>query len=200
MTHINAQNVAMAKGMARRFIARDVPPNMRSRLEDDITSDALLALVEADRTFDSDAHDMVPFGAYAAAIIKYRMIDGLRVLLGRPTTSAYGTALWLLSPNRDPNVAAESVDERMDRMVGGCDDALASEVEDQLAMQQFVQVITFHLCTYGTQSERYVFAHRLLGETLKQIGATLGVGESRVCQIDRDIRRRLRRLQLEYPR
>ncbi|CAH2603320.1 Sigma-70 family RNA polymerase sigma factor [Rhodovastum atsumiense] len=61
----------------RRYFVRRLPPAM----VDDAVQDTLVALHEKRHTYDPSR----PFGAWLAAIAKYKWIDALRALRARPT-------------------------------------------------------------------------------------------------------------------
>jgi len=192
-SRVNARTVALAKGMARTFINRHVNVGDRSRCEDDLTSDALLGLVEANKTFE--AARGVPFSAYASIIIKYRLYDCLRSLLGRNTRRGHGQLGEVLTsrPSED-----DTAGDEWTRI--GEDDTYAAEAEDQLARDQFLFTVDQWLLHHCSVQECYVHSQRMHGVGMVAIGRELGVTESRVCQIQKAIWYKLRRAGLEDPR
>jgi RNA polymerase sigma factor (sigma-70 family) len=66
----------------RRYYCRRLPPPMI----DDVVQDALIALHEKRHTYDPSR----PFGAWLAAIARYKWIDALRTMKAKPTEALDG--------------------------------------------------------------------------------------------------------------
>jgi RNA polymerase sigma factor (sigma-70 family) len=141
-------------------------------LREEIEAEALAGLVNLAETYRPES----PWLKYVNRNLKYRLIDAMRRRSGRPTGKNY--------ERRSSINEADVLDLRLE-VIGDGDPAFA-EVE---AADAFA---------YATRRmpvrTRWIIAQRMAGVKMDEIGAELGISESRVSQILFEIRPELERV------
>lgn len=139
-----------------------------------------LGLVEARRRYD--LRRGVPFGAFAAMRIRGAILDGLR----REDLASREERARI---RRDENAAPAPTEVALD------DDLLMREtepVDERLCRARSAARLRGALATLPERERTVIERHFFAEEPLRSIGESLGVSESRVCQIVGAVVSRLR--------
>lgn len=196
-------NLGLARRIARGF-SRRVPVTVRP---EDLEGAALLGLTEAAGRFDQRHPDA--FVAFAARRIRGAVLDELRrhdplsrrgragvkklerarfelrTQLGRPPSDAelLEKLGWTEEELERHRLGAETA--QLD--VNECADLVSSDSQllpdEQAAKEQIKRQIAVALDRLPERDLEILNRYYVEGETLKEIGAALGVSESRVCQL-----------------
>jgi RNA polymerase sigma factor for flagellar operon FliA len=192
-----------------RYIARRIHDHLpRHILLDDLVHAGVLGLIDALQKFDSERH--VHFGSYAKFRIRGAILDSLREMdwsprnlrrKGRRLEEAHNKLRSELGHNPDePELAAElgmglrdlqallgeidglEVDSLLDGQEKDLRDADATPLV--LCLRSEMKQLLANAIEELTKKEQQVLALYYYKElTMKEVGAALGVGESRVSQI-----------------
>ncbi len=209
----NANSSALVRahmGLARR-IARQVHARMSSALDiDDLAQTGLVALVECARTYEDRGH---AFSTYASMRVRGAMIDALRshaaqsraatgkrraIAAARhafeqahcraPNDAELASALGLDGPGFHAMAAGaralrhEPIDALYsDHMTAFADDAEAADEGIDRARRE--AVLTAAIRTLPEREAMVLQLYFVEARSLDEIGASLGVGAARVCQI-----------------
>lgn len=198
------------RGIARRL---HLPPHVDI---DDLMSAGAMGLLGAAESFDPNKCD---FRRWATSRIRHAMLDELRELdwMTRPQRehwTAVGVAMSKLRgilgrPPDDIELAAElgmPVDvfrarrARLNRAVApapdwheGHHDPTARSGFDAVATREEVRTLAAAVCALPERLQGVLIGHYWRGQGLREIGDTLGVTESRVCQMRKEALARLRK-------
>ena len=150
----------------------------------DIISAGNLALLEAIRTYDSKSCKFVTF---AMNIIGFRMVDAIRELLGRKEGQrAFNNTMMSLeyALDRDDEGSITLGDTLLDTRAEGMLDIVTNREHIKSLFAE----------SHGVLSDRDadIFVRWVHGETLSDLGAEHDFTESRACQINSSVRRKLR--------
>jgi RNA polymerase sigma factor (sigma-70 family) len=144
----------------------------------DLTSEAVIALHDAVEQFDPSRG--VPFSAFAWRRVHQRVLDAVRYRLG-----------WVKDRRWEGRRAVSVVS--LDAIVEGAPwfdlptyEPGFDEVEEAVDGRAALAIVPL-LLERLTRRETRVLRLRLEGRSLAEIGADLGVTDSRICQIERHI-------------
>lgn len=184
---ITADDVQLARSIAHAAVRR-LPARERSRFADDVLSDAMLGLVRA--ACDYDESRPVPFRAYAILRIRGALGDGFRYRRART---------WLRLVGDDGADFDSPLIENVQVVDYGNTDPL-HRAEADIALRQATARMHCWVTEHLTAQQRYVYHQLMAGTPRCEVWAALGVSESRVSIIVREIRRRVRdRCPVESP-
>lgn len=152
---------------------------------DEVTSDALLALVMLAGKYDPEGSPL-SFRDYLSGRLRHRVIDLLRQRTGRSRSTWFGVRQEVRLP-----VSLDTY-----RNVDGETVSSGDYIEDPDASEAFLALELAETMreAAATLSARQLQIVRLYasGWTMAKIGARLGVTESRVSQVMSDVRARVR--------
>lgn len=134
----------------------------------DLEQEGLFGLVDAIRRFDASRGYQL--GTYAVPRIRGWVIDALRRAEGR------GVRLQL-----EQRLRARSLDALRDDV--GFDPPVTRPGPEQIFLRAEAEEVIDEWIDGLDQGERYIVEQRVAGRCMADIGAELGITESRVCQI-----------------
>lgn len=153
---------------------------------DDVTSDALLALVMLAGKYDPEGTPHGTFREYLSSRLRHRVIDLLRQRTGRTHSGRFEARKSVRRP--------VSLDTFLN--ADGDTVSLADTVEDPDSSEAFMALELAETMREAAASltDRQLQIVRLYasGWTMAKIGAQLGVTESRISQVMCDVRARVR--------
>jgi RNA polymerase sigma factor (sigma-70 family) len=178
-------HVDLARMMARTAVLR-LRADVRLRLADDVLSDAMFGLVKAARDYDERRG---PFRQYASIRIRGQIGDGLRNIGFSVHADRRGRRLPSLADRILPSGDESSMDDRLPINYGNPDRQY--DAETIIAVRQaFACLDRWSACLLPQQKQVYQLLRA--GFDQRAVGNHLGLTESRISQIVRAIRLRLR--------
>ena len=160
----------------------------RSRLHDDVLSDAMFAAYRASQDWDPERGRWEP---HLNVRVRQRILDGIRPLLARMNREACSLDELVPAGGGEPDMS------RGDFVADPVN--IVDELVDQIALGQFMATVGRLLEDVCSGHQRAVIEARLAGRALAAIAADRGVTESAVSHTVRIVCRKLHEAGVERP-